>query len=252
MKDTISNFISNVLSVILGIVITFTVQGMIDRAHEREAVCAALGLVRTELAANAADVDYMADYILQMRQSAVYLLNHRKHLDECPADSVFYHQGIVFADAAITLSSDALELLKMSSLFQKIDDTDLSMKIIRAYDACNSLATVLNRHNEQRNAHFENSVNERTAESFAATGSIDIADYLQTPYGLYAIRWLLSQGDVSIFTDTSDIDEAVSAIDEYLQRHTRRKSHQTPSSYEEDSQRRESLEGDYHPAPAGA
>ena len=41
---------------------------------------------------------------------------------------------------------EALELLKMSSLFPKVGDNDLSMEIIRAYDACELLQTDINRH----------------------------------------------------------------------------------------------------------
>ncbi len=223
MKESVSNFISNVLSVILGIVITFTVQGMIDRAHERHEVRTALGLVRTELATNAADVAEMTDYLRQERLSAKYFLTNLKTLDQCPRDSVSFHSGIIFADASITLCDDALELLKMSSLFQKIGDNDLAMKIIRAYDTCDNIAANLNRHVSQRNDRFEESVNEKTAGQFATSGSIDIERYLKTPYGQYAIRWLTTQGDLDLMTDISDLEAAIDAIDGYLQGRRRHK-----------------------------
>ena len=213
MKESAASFLSNVLSVILGIVITFTVQGMIDRARERHEVRAALNLVRTELATNATDVAEMTDYLRQERVSADYFLKNLKTLEQCPNDSVRFHSGIIFADATITLSDDALELLKMSSLFQKIGDNDLAMKIIRAYDTCDNIAANLNRHVSQRNERFEESVNEKTAGQFATSGSIDLERYLKTPYGQYAIRWLTTQGDLEIMTDGSDLGAAIDAID---------------------------------------
>ena len=203
--------------------ITFTVQGMIDRARERHEVRAALNLVRTELATNATDVAEMTDYLRQERVSANYFLKNLKALEQCPNDSVRFHSGIIFADATITLSDDALELLKMSSLFQKIGDNDLAMKIIRAYDTCDNIAANLNRHVSQRNERFEESVNEKTAGQFATSGSIDLERYLKTPYGQYAIRWLTTQGDLDIMTDVSDLGAAIDAIDGYLQGRRRHK-----------------------------
>ena len=223
MKESVASFLSNVLSVILGIVITFTVQGMIDRARERHEVRAALNLVRSELATNATDVAEMTDYLRQERVSANYFLKNLKTLEQCPNDSVRFHSGIIFADATITLSDDALELLKMSSLFQKIGDNDLAMKIIRAYDTCDNIAANLNRHVSQRNERFEESVNEKTAGQFATSGSIDLERYLKTPYGQYAIRWLTTQGDLDIMTDVSDLGAAIDAIDGYLQGRRRHK-----------------------------
>ena len=48
------------------------------------------------------------------------------------------------------LSQNALELLKMSSLFPKVGDNDLSMEIIRAYDACELLQADINRYYSSR------------------------------------------------------------------------------------------------------
>ena len=216
MKESVSSFLSNVLSVILGIVITFTVQGIINRTNEKREVRSALDLVRSELVTNAEDIAIMSDYLRQERASAGYFLSHLEDLDACPPDSVAYHSGIIFADASITLSDDALELLKMSSLFQRIGDVGLGMKIIRAYDSCASIAAGLNRHVEVRNENFENSVTEQTVLKYAGGGNISITDYLRTPYGLYSIRRLTTQGDVDLLVDVSDIEDAVEAIGNYL------------------------------------
>ena len=78
--------------------------------------------------------------------SAKYLSNHQHDLASCPAEIVKYHKGQVNAYVSLTLSRNALELLNMSSLFPKVEDNDLSMEIIRAYDACELLQTDINRH----------------------------------------------------------------------------------------------------------
>ena len=218
MKESVSSFLGNVLSVILGIAITFTIQGIINRSQDRKAVRSALELVRSELQTNMDDVVTLSDYLAQERASAQYFLDHRNGLDACPADSVIYHSGVLFADVSITLSNDALELLKMSSLFQKLGDSGLSMKIIRAYDSCESAASNINRHIEARDERFEKSVLENSAAALGSGGVLSMKDLLRTGYGLYSVRWLTSQTDPESLTDVSDVRDALAAIDTFLKR----------------------------------
>ena len=223
MKQTIIDFISSLISVILGIVITFSIQGMIDRAADRNNVRSALELVRSELTSNKEDIAVMKDYLRDERNAARYFLDHQKDLASCPADSVRFHNGIIFADASLTTCQDALELLKMSSLFQKLGNNPLSMKIIRAYDACESITTNLNRHIEVRNDRFERSVTEQNIRKYASSGWIEIRDYLKTDFGFYTIHSLAHQADPDLFADLSDLDEAIEAIGEYLDGGKRRR-----------------------------
>lgn len=212
MKD----FLTKLLSVVLGIAITFTVQGIMDRKHTKKDVRAALELVRTELGTNIDDIGVMTDYLKKERAAAQYFVDHRKTLAKCPADSISYHSSFLFADATISMSSDALELLKNSSLFQKIGDRPLSMKIIRAYDTCQTISATLNQLVIDRNAHFEASINDKTAALLAPTGSISIKDYIKTDYGYYAIRRITSQASIDQYADITDIEEAIAAINDYL------------------------------------
>lgn len=215
--DTIVGFLSNLLSVILGIVITFSVQGMINRSGDKKEIRSALELVRTELAANAEDIAVMADYLVQERKSAGYLLRHREDFALCPEDSVAFHSGILFADASITLSRDALELMTRSSMFQKVGDNNLSMKIIRAYDACQSAAANLNQHIAMRDSRLEGAVSDENTLTFSTEGLFDLAKFLKTEYGLYTVRWLSTQADPLRLADVSDIEDAITAIEKYLE-----------------------------------
>jgi hypothetical protein len=152
IKAWIIDFLNRLLPVVAGIAITISVQGIVNRAHDRKSVQSALELVRTELSSNLNDIDQLTDYMKQEVVSAKYLSDHQDDLDSCPADIVKYHQGQVNAYVSLVLSKNALELLKMSSLFPKVGDNDLSMKIIRAYEACELLQTDINRHYASRSA----------------------------------------------------------------------------------------------------
>ena len=196
LKERILGFLGRMLSVVLGIVITFTVQGILDRKRDKLSVRSALELVRTELNSNLEDIGLLSDYFRQEKASAHYLAVPKRQLAKLPADSVNYHLGIINADVSVAFSHDALELLKMSSLFPKIQDNDLSMKIIRAYDSCDLLVSDVNRHVATRNS-----------------------------MGDKAVEWIISrEDDVIMFSDSTDVKgdveadvlKAVKAIDAFL------------------------------------
>ena len=184
MKELILNFFSNLLAVILGIVITFAVQGVINYGQDRKDVRSALELVRSELATVALD-----EYFDDTQASARYLAAHEKDLAKCPEDSVLYHTGVIYADVSVALSHDALELLKMSTLFPKIGDNNLSMKIIRAYDACDLTVSNVARYLTRRDNH-----------------RAEVA------------RWLIDQPIPEEYMDTGDIQDAIDAIDTFLRK----------------------------------
>lgn len=193
MKEAWKSFFAELVAVVLGIVITFAGQGMIDRAHDRKEVRSALQLVRTELISNRDDISELRTVLEQVQQSARYLsdnsslLQNVHALDSSDLSTLTYHQSMVFADISLSLPHDALELLKTSSIFQKIGDNALSMKIIRAYDCCQVMVESINRH-------------------FVAKSS-------QTDQDLP--KWLLNHSPLP-YTDPADIDKAITAINVFL------------------------------------
>ena len=215
MKESAASFLSNLFSVFLGIFITFTIQGIIDRAHDRKNARSSLELVRAELVKNIEDVSLIKDYLYDEKRSAQYFIDHKDSLRDCPKDSLDYHTGVIFADVIMSLSHDALELLKMSSVFQKIGDNDLSMKIIRAYDTCGAIVDNVNQHIAARDARFEKSIDRETAGKYALEGWIDVEKFIKTDYGSYAMKWITFQPDPEFYTDVTDLEEAISAIDSY-------------------------------------
>jgi hypothetical protein len=188
-KKWFNDFLSKLLPVVTGIAITFTLQGIVNRSHDRKSVRSAMELVRTELKSNLKDITHLNDYLEQEQISAKFLDDHKNDLGSCPSDIVRYHQGMVNADVSVALSHDALELLKNSSLFQKIGDNALSMKIISAYDNCDVLVTNANRH-----------FTSREAQPLEALPS-----------------WLLAHKATG-YTDVSDIESALEAIDAFLEK----------------------------------
>ena len=114
MKESVASFLSNILAVILGIFITFTIQGMIDRSRDRKNARSSLELVRAELVRNIDDVSIIKEYLDMEKQSAAYLIANKDSLDKCPDDSISYHSGILFADVSMSLSMDACTWIEQS------------------------------------------------------------------------------------------------------------------------------------------
>ena len=195
MSDAWKSFFSELVAVILGIVITFAGQGMIDRAHSRKEVRSALQLVRTELISNRQDIADLRETLEQVQQSAKYLednselLKNIHHLDSATLKTVTYHQGWVYAEVSVTLPHDALELLKTSSIFQKIGDNSLSMKIIRAYDSCQVMVESIDRHFIAKNTQSDEDLP----------------------------KWLLIHSPLP-YVDPADIDKAITAINVFLRK----------------------------------
>lgn len=195
MKQSWASFLSEMLAVILGIVITFTVQGRIDRAHDRREVRKALELVRSELISNREDVGVLKEYLVQEIESARYLEENASlvkkldRLDSLTAETVKYHLGFIDADVSVAFPHDALELLKMSSLFQRIGDNHLSMKIICAYDCCSTMSAGIDSHVKARDAQSRE----------------------DKP------GWILVH-DMRSYADDTDISEAITAINVFLRR----------------------------------
>ena len=216
VKEFFINFNISFWSIFLGMICTFVGQGMIDRAADRNEVRTALELVRSELASNVEDINTMAEYLEQEKKSANWFLENSTVLEKCPVDSFNFHTSMLFADASITLPSNALELLKMSSIFQKLGDEKLSMDIIRAYDNCESSVTNYNKFISDRDEKFNQTINEKSITQFASSGRIDIEKFIKTTYGLYTIKWMTAQVTPDKEQFISDINKAIKSIDEYL------------------------------------
>ena len=219
MNASVKSVLLDSISIILGVFITFWIQDLIDQSHDREEVRSALWLVRTELTNNLEDINILNEYLNQENASAKYFLRHRNDIDSCPADSIAYHSGMILAAVNATVSNDALEFLQSSSLFPKIGNSLLSMKIIRAYDSSQLTVDIANKHIEDRNERFEDFINENNVNQIASQGAINIPAFIKTDYGLYSIMWIANQVVTDQTGDISDIKEALTAIDDYLRRH---------------------------------
>jgi len=211
-------FISNIIAVILGIVITFSIQGVIDRRAEKDNIDSALTLVRRELESNRADLQQCVKVVQAECRAATFLLDNADRLKQCQPDSVSVHGTVIISDMLLTLPSDALELLKTSSLFPALHDNDLALKIIRAYDRCDIQAKMFANHEASKTEIINNCLRTDVVSNDKEGGHISMSKLCEKKEGrALLVRMLLFQPEI-MSQGFEDIDNAIAAIDEYLAR----------------------------------
>lgn len=147
----------NILSVVIGIAITFAVDDWISDRKEKKDIDAALRLVRHELMDNVEALDTLQSKMLDEMHAIDFLVAHYDGFEKADQDSLKMYCNKPLEVHAFSISSDALELLKNSALFQKIPDKELALDIIRCYRSLEAY----------KEAHeFANRKKERLAEQF--------------------------------------------------------------------------------------
>jgi len=215
-KFDLVGFISNILAVILGIIITFSIQEVINRKNEKENVKAALELVKEELTSCCNDLDDYTEWIELRAKGARYILENKDTLTKCPKDSIQKYGMPLIEELMITLPDDALELLKTSSLFQSINDNKLAMKIIGAYDRCHIAVQLLDRNESENKARLQSYIDTYKREILKDNGILRYSKIVNTPEGYHFLQQLSGQNANSFRNNIKEIQSVISAIDTYL------------------------------------
>lgn len=158
----------NFLSVVLGIVITFGVENWIRNSNEKKDIKSALRLVCDEMKDNLQQLDRVKEQIKLENRAAIYLMNHIGKFDSCHQDSMVLYCNEPLKVYQISISSEALELLKSSSLFQKIPDKELALDIIRAYKMVGTCKDNYDFYYNKKQKLLEDAMQQRAKELFAS------------------------------------------------------------------------------------
>lgn len=218
INSVVIPFLTNFLAVVLGIVITFAVQGHIDRKNEKADILSGLGLVKKELASNINDLRYVESDLKAISRSADYLCSHVGDFSSCPPDSVRHHWGKLQAESYLTLPDDALEMLKSTYLYSPMLDRELSLSIVRAYDICDALQRTVNSLESHRLGEIEK-IEDRFMLQPGEDKEVDnIRIWISSPQGKKMLLKTASQNGDWIGAAIKDIEETFTLIDEYVGR----------------------------------
>lgn len=207
-----NSFFTNILAVVLGIFITFWIQGIIDRKQERKEVMSALELVKEELINNTDNLKDVINIINSERSSAQSLQGYIGNIDQCSVDSLVVWNAYLGNEYFFTVTNDALELLKSSSLFQKINDKSLALGIIKAYDYLEADSKAFNTHEEYKISIFMDANTEKMKNaSLVSDGPDFLRAFYSTPEAQYCLKSIIELSEDSFLSSSVPEIEATIA-----------------------------------------
>lgn len=120
--------------VVLGIVITFLGSDWISNQSRQKEVRAAMQLVIEELKYNKLQLkQFESEYGLD-RRMAIKLIDHDFDSDHMPIDTLRKYERFVTGIYTFGYTTDAMEVLKSSSLMQQVPDKRLLLDILHTYN----------------------------------------------------------------------------------------------------------------------
>lgn len=134
----IGDYILQLSVVILGIIVTFAGGNLLEERAKAKELAKAMQIVKSELELNRQEVARIKDILKLEKDVARYLLRYENRIAEANADTLQMYLHTLFFSQLFTYTSDALEMLKASSLVQQIHDKELVLQVVRAYSKLKS------------------------------------------------------------------------------------------------------------------
>lgn len=213
-----SSFLSNILAVVLGIFITFWIQGLIDRRSEKKDLSSALELVKEELVNNKSNLQDVLNIMEAEKEAAGFIGDNVGNLAKCDTSKLNSSHLTLGSEYFCTITDDALELLKASSLFQKMNDKNLALSIIKSYDYLEASAQAFNTHEKYKTSLFNDAVTDKAKKtSLTISGTDYLKRFYSTPEADYFLRSVIEISNNSSMTAIiPEIDATIAEIDSRL------------------------------------
>lgn len=222
VQRRIGDFVCNFTAVVLGIIITFIGSDWIEENKTQQELKEALSLVKNEMLLNREYIAQMMERETLEQNGALYLLQYKDSLAKASPDSLEKYSNLPFQTLGFIYISDAMEMLKTSSLISAIQNKELATQIIKTYNTIkgsyDTFDSFMEIKQQQGNklldkTEVQNFINGEEIHSKAEMWSF----LLQYPEGIQLIR------QIAITHDNptrmygrylQQIDETVAAIDE--------------------------------------
>ena len=106
---------------------------MIQEHNKKKEVAQALQLVKSELLINRETIEEMMKIEKINKEGACYLLQYKDKMNEASSDSLNSYGDFPFQSQDFLPVTDAMEMLRASSVMQNIKNKELAVEIIQAY-----------------------------------------------------------------------------------------------------------------------
>ena len=212
-------FVMNFLAVVLGIGITFGGEEIISSIHQKNEARENLKLLAEELHENMKNI-HIADSVMKMdSRVGDFMERYEGKYQSAPKDSMQVYTSALFMMHEISPVTDVFELLKSANVFIEIDDKDLSVDIMRAYDSLKDLLTLFNYYNKDKQKYVEG-CNDEDVQKLVATGKNDPASIMgvvsSKPSGRMWFHELQASGAAYDISETEEkINKVLKQIEVY-------------------------------------
>lgn len=130
----LGDYLRQLSIVVLGIVITFLGSDWISNQSRQKEVRAAMQLVIEELKYNKLQLKQFENEYGTDCRMALMLISHDFDSDRLPIDTLQKYERFVTSIYTFSYTTDALEVLKSSSLMQQISDKRLLLDMLHTYN----------------------------------------------------------------------------------------------------------------------
>lgn len=134
-KWRIGDYLRQFSIVVAGIVVTFCGSDLITRHTKQQEVAAVMQFVKAELEHNRKELQQIHNKISGEQLISSYLIECDFDTRKIPADTLQKYRRFISSSSSFEYTSDALEVLKNSSLMQQVQDKKLLLDLVKTYDA---------------------------------------------------------------------------------------------------------------------
>lgn len=144
MNWRLGDYFRQLSIVVVGIVVTFWGSDLISNRSKQKEVCTTMQLVIEELKYNKLQLRNFEKAYEIDRRMAVQLVEKDFNCESIPMDTLQKYERFFSGIYTFSYTTDALEVLKNSSLMQQISDKRLLLDILHTYDKLKSTSAEVN------------------------------------------------------------------------------------------------------------
>lgn len=170
-NTTISEYLRELSIVIIGVLITLLITNGISSYNRQKEIKGILGFIKTELAENIEDLEWVQYRWEGEQQFFRLLLENTEDPTRIPADTLSKYSYAIGTLYSLSIKDESYELLKSSMLMQYVKEKDLLRKLSKTYGSLENLNQQLSSYTTQKMSIFLNPLFAKMSEKEIKNGT---------------------------------------------------------------------------------
>lgn len=130
----IGDYIRQFSIVAAGVIVTFMGSDLISNHNQQKEVASVMQFIKSELEQNKKDVENLYVRVSLDRTMGQYIADCDYDVRKIPVDTLQKYRWFITSTSGLKYTSDALEVLKNSSLMQQVNDKKMLLNLVKSYD----------------------------------------------------------------------------------------------------------------------